>query len=220
MPIVPTGTASDPVYYSNNTGDDCDAAKLTAITSLAIAVLWYGERSDAIEKQDTIENEILDLFEKKVKRYVDVDLPRQLEAIRKGLDTPECEVTCSSCLKDVSYKVVTTIDQECLRQEDVDSFINAGIALLKSADSINAKTRWAECVASRQAAISKALNLSMQTYLSGFGYLANASAIQSSLAGMAGAAYAQAIGEFSYALGMIGRINNSAGNYSNPSGTL
>ena len=216
MPIVPTGEADNPIHISQNNDDDCLAAQLTAVASLYIASKWYNERSDALAKQDEIETRILELFREHVDRYLNVDLPRQIEAIKKAMEIPECELTCSPCVESMWIGFSHSIDY--LDNHYVQAQMHSGRAVMQMRDRQYAKQRLAACETNRTNNLIRANNLAFQTYQSPFGFLANASAIQSGLAGMAGAAYAGAMSEFSYALGMMGRINNSAGNYASPGG--
>lgn len=200
MAITVTGKKDDPLYISEDTDDNCAALWITLATSTAAAFAWYGQRNDAITKQSEVENDILDMLEYDVDQFLDHDFPAQLESIQTALDVPDCEVECSECIVEVE---INTSDTRCangLLAIQKQAFMSA-----KGLDKKLAQERYAACMQNRNNILLQGLNLAFADYSNYYQFLANASTIQSSLAGMAGAAYAQSVAEVSYTLTLLGR---------------
>ncbi len=200
MPITVTGTANDPVYFSQDTDDNCAATLIVLVTAFAAAVAWYDERNKAINYQHRIENEILDMLEWDVNQFLTHDFPAQKRAIQAALDVPDCEVHCSECIVEIEINTEDTRCEGGLLAIQKQAYMRA-----KGMDKLLAQERYAACMANRNNILIAGLNLAFADYSNYYQFLANASTIQSSLAGMAGAAYAQAVAEFSYALTLLGR---------------
>ena len=201
---TPAGSAGNPWVTSANNDEDCVAAGLTALVALFVASEWRDEREDAIEQQDLIENELLDCFQADLDQYCDVDHPQQLKAIDTALEIPECEIECSTCISELSFSVGCVGDDQC-NIDYAQAQINSGLAQARYLDRQFAKERYVNCFTNRRNHLIRATNLSFVDYSKAYAYFSNASTIHSSLAGMAAQGYGTAAGEFSYALGVLGR---------------
>ena len=204
MPIIPTGESNNPIFISRDTDADCAAAIIALLAAVVAAVAWYGERHDAIKRQHEIETEILEMLAYDVNQFLTEDFPAQKRAIQHALDVPECEVECSECITEIEIYTEDTRCEGALLAIQKQAFMKA-----KGMDKLLAQERYAACLANRNNIMLQGLNLAYADYSNYYQFVANASTIQSSLAGMAGAAYAQSVAEISYALTLVGRARQN-----------
>lgn len=200
----PAGSPANPWVTSANNDEDCLAAGLTALAALFVAAQWRSERQDAINKQNQVETELLDCFQADLDQYCNVDHPQQIKAIDAALNQPSCSIECSPCIAGLSFEIGCIGDDSCTI-EHAKSRINSGIASATHLDRQFAKQRYVNCFSNLINHLIRATNLSFVDYSKAYAYFANASTIQGSLAGMAAQGYGTAAGEFSYALGVLGR---------------
>lgn len=198
------GTSANPWVTSANNDEDCLAAGLTALAALFVAAQWRSEREDAINKQNEVETELLDCFQADLDQYCNVDHPQQIKAIDTALNLPDCKIQCSSCIKDLTIEVGCLSDDSCTI-DYANSKIKSGLASAANLDRKFAKQRYINCFTNKINLLIRATNLSFVDYSKAYAYFSNASTIQGSLAGMAAQGYGTAAGEFSYALGVLGR---------------
>ena len=204
------GNANNPWVTSANNQEDCVAAGITATVAALTAYAWYEERQEAIVKQNVIETEIMECFKSDLEQYCEVDQPQQIKAIQTAMEIPVCEMECAPCISEMKFEFCANTgcaDSNACTEEYAKSQINTGISMAITADKQNAKKRYAQCIQNRNTHLIRATNLAFSDYSKAYAFFSNASTIQAGLAGMAAQGYGTAVGEFSYALGVLGSSN-------------